>query len=77
MTIRPDDKPLPGDVGDLSSGDGERRAPVTSLAEEILSTWEKTFRAVFVIVVLLAVIIVGLWLLPIDLHIGPVQITHK
>lgn len=77
MTIRPDDQASPEPVGDLSSVDDERCHEVTSLAEEILSTWEKTFRAVFVIVVLLGVIIVGLWLLPIDLHIGPVQITRR
>lgn len=77
MTVCPGNQPPPEQVGDQSPANDERLDEVTSLAEEILSTWAKTFRAVFVIVVVLSVIIVGLWLLRVDLHIGPVQITRK
>jgi hypothetical protein len=69
----PDGWPL-GDKG-LSSADW--LGQVIGLASRILMSWASTWRCICLLIVASALVISGLWLLKVDVRIGPLEITGR
>lgn len=84
MTIRPNESELPGrQAGSCDDEPLPRAEPhderhtLTRLADRIVTSWPNTLRLLAVITVLFGLLIFGLWLLQIDLQLGPLHITRR
>lgn len=88
MTVSPDPHPLPppqpppcDEVPSSHDEPRDERSTVTRLALAALVSWERTFRLLVLIgvlsVVLVGLVLLAMWLLPIDISLGPLQITRR
>jgi hypothetical protein len=53
------------------------RHTVTRLAYRIVTSWPNTARLLAVIVVAFGLVIFGLWLLQVDVQVGPLRIMRR
>lgn len=80
MKITPDDEHLPPsrEAGfDASRPESAERRLAFSFAEHVLANWGRTARAIAVTVAVLGLALLALWLLPIDLKLGPVLVSTR
>jgi hypothetical protein len=66
---------LPAPGGDSASRD--QRHAALALVERILATWGHTTRAILFASTLLGIVVFALWLMPIELQIGPVRLFRR
>lgn len=71
MTVRRGRRRTPAHEDEAASPVGERPETLVGLMGQVVGNWSTTLR----VVALLALLILGLWLLPVDLTLGPLEIT--
>lgn len=71
MTLEPEPEARPPSRAEPPGTIGERQETFAGLVMTAISSWPTTLR----VAVLIAIIAAALWLLPIDLVLGPLQIT--
>jgi hypothetical protein len=84
VTIRPDTPELPDgqhpscDDQSLTNDEPcDERHALTRLADRIVTSWANTTRLLVVLTVLIVLLTAALWLLPVDVRIGPFQIIRR
>ncbi|MGW4213228.1 hypothetical protein ACWEIJ_34950 [Lentzea sp. NPDC004789] len=72
MTVRRVEEDAPDPDGQDAHLLGERPESLVGLMGQVIGNWSTTLR----VAALLALLILGLWLLPVDLTLGPLEITR-
>jgi hypothetical protein len=76
MTIDPRDSSDESAPDEQPSSSAERQS-IYGLSKVVLATWPSTIRFLVVVGALALLVILGLWLLPIELRAGPIEITRQ
>ncbi|MFD2467843.1 hypothetical protein [Amycolatopsis silviterrae] len=84
MTLRPTTKPEP-EPDDDQSPDSDGRLPEESEAtsetnrtlHNALSSWSHTWRLIAITVTVLGMVITGIWLLRVNVELGPLRVIGR